>query len=178
MMNLNQPPLGIGARIKHPAFGVGIVVGMDVSTLDVFFSGEGDKQISRSFQGLEVLEGAREADNALDMATVEKALARVLQRVAGIHAPVEMAPKWKKGNLVLTPGNPELQGKELPIETFFHKIVMVRDRLRVLEQHINSHEKLEEQDKIQLQQYISRCYGSLTTFNVLFAYKDDYFSSK
>jgi len=78
----------------------------------------------------------------------------------------------------LKPGEEDLQSKEIPIDTFFHKIVMVRDRLRVLEQNINSHEKLSDSDKVHLQQYVSRIYGSLTTFNILFAKKEDHFSSK
>lgn len=177
-MNLNEPALGIGARVKHPSFGVGIVVGMDVSTVDVFFQGDGDRQISRSFKGLEVLEGAQEVDSTLDLATIEKSIAKVLHDVVGISQSIEMAPKWLRGTLELKPGNKDLQSKEIPIDTFFHKIVMVRDRLRVLEQNINSHEKLEDLEKVQLQQYISRIYGSLTTFNILFADKDDHFSSK
>ena len=86
-----------------------------------------------------------------------------------------MADKWVGGTLVLKPGRPGVQEKEVPIDSFFHKIVMLRDRLRVLEQQINSNEKLTETEKISLQQYITRCYGSLTTFNVLFKDKDDYF---
>lgn len=77
--------------------------------------------------------------------------------------------------MTLTPGEEGLKGKEVPIETFFHKIVMLRDRLRVLEQNINSHSKLSDEDKVNLQQYITRCYGSLTTFNVLFDSKEDWF---
>ena len=177
-MDLNTPVLGIGARVKHPSFGEGIVTKMDVSTMEVFFKNEGDREISRSFEGLKVLESPQEMDNSLDLKTVEAALKRVLTEVAGINRPIEMAAKWDKGTLELKPGNPELQSKEVPIDGFFHKIVMVRDRLRVLEQNINSHEKLDDSDKVHLQQYISRVYGSLTTFNILFADKDDHFSSK
>ena len=177
-MDLNEGLLGIGARIKHPTFGEGIVIGMDVSTLDVFFKHEGDKQISRNFEGLKVLESAQEADSGLDLKTVEGALKRVLKEMAGISQPVDLAGKWDGGTLIMKPGNPDLQSKEVPIDQFFHKIVMVRDRLRVLEQNINSNDKLTDADKVHLQQYISRIYGSLTTFNILFADKEDHFSSK
>jgi len=88
---------------------------------------------------------------------------------------VEMGDKWEGGKLILVPGNPQLQSKEIEIEAFFHKIVMIRDRLRVLEQNINSHPKLTDQEKVDIQQYITRAYGSLTTFNILFADKEQYF---
>ena len=89
-----------------------------------------------------------------------------------------MGSRWTDGTLILKPGKEENQSKELPIDAFFHKIVMIRDRLRVLESKINSHEKLEDQEKVELQGYISKCYGTLTTFNILFGDKNDHFTSK
>lgn len=91
------------------------------------------------------------------------------------QSPVEMAGKWDGGTIVFKPGDSSLQSKEIDIEGFFHKIVMVRDRLRVLEQRINAHPKLSESEKVEMQQYVTRCYGSLTTFNALFKKEDDKF---
>jgi hypothetical protein len=87
-----------------------------------------------------------------------------------------IAKKWEGGKLVLWPKQEGLAAKELPLDSFFHKVVMVRDRLRTLEQRINAHEKLSEAEKVELQQYITRCYGSLTTFNALFREKEDQFA--
>jgi hypothetical protein len=88
---------------------------------------------------------------------------------------VRMAPKWEGGTVVLKPGDPGTQPKEIPIDALLHKIVMIRDRLRVLEQKINANEKLSDAEKVDIQQYVTRCYGSLTTFNLLFRDEKDRF---
>jgi hypothetical protein len=88
---------------------------------------------------------------------------------------VPMGDRWLGGKVIIEPRDTSLQSKELPIDRLFHKIIMVRDRLRVLEQKINTSKKLDEKDKVELQQYITRCYGSLTSFNNLFREKEDAF---
>jgi hypothetical protein len=99
----------------------------------------------------------------------------VKEVLAQLESNVAMADKWEGGTLVLKPGLSSLQSKEIPIEAFFHKVVMVRDKLRVLEQKINSHSKLTDIEKAEMQQYITRCYGSLTTLNVFFKHEEDKF---
>jgi hypothetical protein len=120
----------------------------------------------------------------LDLTDLEKidkvvrvSLKDILAPLLGDESAGKLAKKWQGGKLVMWPREEGLAGHELPIETFFHKIVMVRDRLRTLEQQINAHETLTEQDKVHLQGYITRCYGSLTTFNALFRDKEDHFKS-
>jgi hypothetical protein len=90
-------------------------------------------------------------------------------------ADVRLAPKWEGGSVVLKPGDPGTQPKEIPLDALLHKVVMIRDRLRVLEQKINAHEKLSDAEKVDIQQYVTRCYGSLTTFNFLFRDEKDRF---
>ncbi len=111
-----------------------------------------------------------------DPMDIEMMLRRVIREECGL-TPVAPADKWRGGKLVMEPGKPGVQMKEIPIDTFFHKIVMLRNRLRVLEQKINS-SKLPEDEKLDLQSYVTGCYGSLTTFNVLFAEESDKFKGQ
>lgn len=99
----------------------------------------------------------------------------LFREAAGEPVSPPLAAKWQGGVIQILPGKSELQGKEIPIDALFHKIVMVRDRLRTLEQKINAHPKLSDAEKVEMQHYITRVYGSLTTFNALFRDKEDQF---
>jgi hypothetical protein len=115
-------------------------------------------------------------EDLLDMDADEfrRVLSEVIRDELGVSE-VEIAGRWEGGEMVLKPGKEGLQEKRIPLESLFHKIVMIRDKLRVLEQKINGHPKLAVEEKVQLQQYVTGCYGSLTTFNVLFANREDQF---
>jgi len=169
--------LTVGTRVDHPRYGEGIIGKVNLVAYEIFFARGGKVEILKRNSDLTVIE-LKEETRPKDMLTlkeVEKVLFHMLDRFNGLNYAVEMGEKWKGGVLDMRPGNPDLKSKEVPIEIFFHKIVMVRDRLRVLEQNINAHPGLSDDDKVGLQQYITRIYGSLTTFNILFADKDDYF---
>jgi hypothetical protein len=122
----------------------------------------------------EVIEALEDDVDSISFFDVESSLVKILQKWSDTHEKVAIADKWRQGKLVLEPGD-TTANKEMPIDTFFHKIVMVRDRIRVMEQKINSSKNLDDQEKIDLQQYITRIYGSLTSFNVLFKNKSDHF---
>lgn len=109
-----------------------------------------------------------------DLDKIDRIVRVAVRDELGIE-PVAMAGKWEGGKVVIWPREEGLAAKELPIDALFHKVVMVRDRLRTLEQRINAHPKLSDEEKVELQQYITRCYGSLTTFNALFKDKEDQF---
>lgn len=173
--------ISLGARVKHPTLGVGVVYAIDPRTVHVFFREHGEQPISRSFEGLVTIAPGPEIatpEARLDMPAIEQALKEVLEDVMGPQRPIPLGRKWQGGTLVMKPKDPSLQTKEVPIDGFYHKITMVRDRLRVMEQKINAHTGLSDMEKAELQQYITRCYGSFTTFNVLFDDREDQFTGE
>jgi hypothetical protein len=171
--------LHIGMNVRHPQYGLGVVKTISETTADIQFN-DGRRTIAPEPSGLEPAE-AQASVRGLELPLaqfIQQTVDATVQRL-GLEkpdpAPIRLAPRWHKGRLVMHPADPTLQTKELPLETLFHKVVMVRDNLRVLEQKINAHDKLTDGDKVELQQYITRSYGSLTTFNLLFKEKEDQF---
>lgn len=165
--------LGIGSRVRHPAFGDGVVIRLHAAAYDLTFMLHGIKSVGREYDKWEVIE-AVPAEEAVSFTDAEKALIKILKTYNAVGEVVPLGDKWIGGKLLLQPEDESLKPKEMPIEDFFHKIVMVRDRLRVMEQRVNSSE-LNDEEKVNIQQYITRIYGSLTSFNLLFKNKDHYF---
>ena len=165
--------LGIGSRIHHSEFGKGVITNVSPKEYWVTFIENGLETIAIDSE-FEILEAVENEVDTVSFYDVEKSLLQILKKWADISEIVPIADKWKGGKIILDPGQPGLASKEIPIDTFFHKIIMVRDRLRVMEQKINA-SSIEEIEKIELQQYITRIYGSLTTFNVLFKTPTHYF---
>lgn len=166
--------LGIGSRILHTEYGKGVITNVSSSMYWVTFVDKGLETIAIDAD-FEVIEAIDNEVDAVSFFDVESSLVAILQKWSDATQRVAITDKWKGGNLILEPGEAGLSAKEIPINTFFHKIVMVRDRIRVMEQKINSSKNLDDQEKVDLQQYITRIYGSLTTFNVLFKAKGDQF---
>jgi hypothetical protein len=171
--------LAVGTRVSHPSYGEGLVSKSHLTLYEIYFEHGGKVELTKYNPDLRILEKPDdEPHTGLSLSEIEEAITFVMDKYQGITHTVKIADKWKGGTFVMKPVNPDLQAKEFTMESFFHKIVMLRDRLRVLEQNINSHPKLDDEDRINLQQYITRSYGSLTTFNVLFADKEDYFKGQ
>ncbi|WP_158838178.1 hypothetical protein [Polaribacter sp. L3A8] len=166
--------LGVGSRIEHSEFGLGVVTNVTSKHYWVTFIKDGLETIAID-SDFEVIEAVEDEVDTVSFYEVEKSLKAILQKWSDVTEISPIADKWKKGTLIFQPEDTSQSSKEIPIDTFFHKIVMVRDRIRVMEQKINASKTLDDQDKIDLQQYITRIYGSLTTFNVLFKVKSDHF---
>lgn len=165
--------LGIGSRINHAEYGKGVVTNVSSKEYWVTFIDGGLETIAIDSK-FDVIEAAENEVDTISFYDVEQSLLTILKKWNGLAEPVAIGDKWKGGNMKLEPGQAGLANKDVPIDVFFHKIVMLRDRLRVMEQKINA-SNVEEIEKVELQQYITRIYGSLTTFNVLFKSQSDYF---
>ncbi|MBX2874615.1 MAG: hypothetical protein KTR30_21010 [Saprospiraceae bacterium] len=166
--------LGIGSRVRHPAYGDGVIIRLHKAAYEVCFMLYGIKHVGLEYQQWDIID-AVPAQEQVSFSEAEKSLMKILRHFSDITEEVPLGDRWDDGVMILKPADENLKSKEIPIVTFFHKIVMVRDRLRVMEQRINS-SKLSDEEKVNLQQYITRIYGSLTTFNVLFKDKEDQFS--
>ena len=172
----------IGMKVKHQEYGLGTVKSVSEHVCDIRFD-SGLKTISPEQSNIEPAEALAELSGlstpltTLINETVAAAIAELgLER--DDSSVTELGQRWQNGTMVLRPADASLQPKEVPLETFFHKIVMLRNNMRVLEQKINAHEKLSDAEKFDIQQYITRCYGSMTTFNILFKEKESQVSSK
>jgi len=174
---MSETVLGVGSRVKHPQFGKGVVVQIRSDAYEIGFIENGVRQIMRDYEGMEIIEAVETPSDLATYEKIEKSLVRVLRRFSDVQETVPLGQKWTGGKMILYPGDKALKEKEVPIETFFHKIVMIRDRVRVMEQRING-SNLTDEEKVDLEQYITRIYGSLTTFNVLFKNKEDQFTGE
>jgi hypothetical protein len=172
---MEQTTLGIGTRLQHTQFGPGVIVGIRYATYLLSFIHHGIKEIEKTDTNLDEIIPENVTVEIETVAETEKSLLKILRLWSGISEVVPIGDKWKGGTMLLQTYDKTQKPKEIPIEDFFHKIVMLRDRLRVLEQNINSNKKLSDEEKVNIQQYITRCYGSLTTFNVLFKNKEQWF---
>ena len=172
---MDQTTLGIGTRLQHTQYGPGVIVGLRYATYLISFIHHGVKEIDKTDDKLDEIIPENVSAEIETNAEAERSLLKILRLWGGLTENVPLGDRWENGMLILQPADKQLKPKEIPVEDFFHKIVMLRDRLRVLEQQINSHKKLSDEDKVNLQQYITRCYGSLTTFNVLFKNKEHWF---
>jgi len=174
--------LTVGLKVRHAQYGVGTVKAVSEHLAEIRFD-DALRSMDPEMSELTPAE-ANMSVTGLDMSLhqfVESVVDEVVDKLGIEQTDTfvdQLAVRWQKGKLVLHPSDPTLQTKEIPLDVFFHKIVGLRNQLRVLEQKVNAHPSLTDADKVEMQQYVSRCYGSLTTFNLLFKRKEDQFSSK
>ena len=172
---MEQTTLGIGTRLQHTHFGPGVIVGIRYATYLISFINHGIKEIDKTDEKLDEIIPENVTEEIETHSDVERSLLTILRLWGGLQEKVPLGDRWIGGTLLIQAADKSLKPKEIPIDDFFHKIVMLWDRLRVLEQNINSNKKLSDEDKVNIQQYITRCYGSLTTFNLLFKNKEHWF---
>lgn len=171
--------LTIGMKVTHPHYGEGVVKALNEQSAEIRFDG-GVRTVSPEASNLQPSETMASITNLdVPLTSLIWQTASAIVSALGLEEPEsvvgQLGARWNGGRMVLHPADPSLQPKEVPLETFFHKIVMMRNNLRVLEQKINGHDRLNDGEKVEMQQYVTRCYGSMTTFNVLFREKEDQF---
>lgn len=172
----------IGMKVKHSEYGVGTVKGLSEHVADIRFD-SGNRTLAPEQCDLEPADAQAEISglniplSTLISETVAALVDKLDLKQGDAHVE-QLASRWQKGTFLLKPADASLQAKEVPLETFFHKIVMMRNNFRVLEQKINAHPQLSDAEKVEMQQYISKCYGSMTTFNILFKNEGDQFRSR
>jgi len=165
--------LGIGSRVRNEELGVGIVLQVTTDNFIISYVNHGVREVAKLYaeEELEIIEAVPQRDDLVSLEDVSTVIREALGTVAEDQLEVDLGQKWVDGKLIFQPGDDGLKPYEMPVETFFHKIVMVRDKLRVMEQRVNS-SNLTDEEKVNLQQYITKIYGSLTSFNVLFSSKE------
>lgn len=172
---MDQLTLGAGTRLQHTQYGPGVIVGVKYATYLISFINHGVKEIDKTDPHLDEIIPENVTTEIETTSELEKSLLKILRLWGNTQETVPLGDRWIGGTMLLQPADKTQKAKEVPIDVFFHKIVMLRDRIRVMEQQINTHKKLSDEDKVNLQQYITRIYGTLTTFNVLFKNKEHWF---
>jgi len=167
--------LGVGTRLQHTQFGPGVIVGVRYASYLISFIHHGVKEIDKTDTGLDEIIPENITIELETVSDVERSLLKIMRMWSDVSEIVPLGDRWKGGTMILQPADKTQKGKEIPVDVFFHKIVMLRDRLRVMEQQINAHKIMTDEEKVNLQQYITRIYGTLTTFNVLFRDKEHWF---
>ncbi|MGI8436812.1 MAG: hypothetical protein ACR2NX_07900 [Chthoniobacterales bacterium] len=181
-MGIPIQSLHIGMQVRHPRYGVGTIKSLTEHTADISFD-DAPRTVDPAASDLTAAEAtASLTEMEVPLSALIRETAQAMVSALGLEKDDQivegLASRWQSGTLVMKPADASIQAKEVPLETFFHKIVMIRNNLRVLEQKVNASDKLSDADKFDMQQYITRCYGSLTTFNILFKDKEDQFGTK